>query len=54
MFADDGVTGGGLDGACRVDSDIYVFQFTTKGLAAQVGITGTYYTKDDDYYEKKK
>ena len=52
--ANDGVTGGGLDGAARVDSDIYVYQFTTKGLAAQVGITGTYYTKDDDYYEKKK
>ena len=52
--ANDGVTGGGLDGASRVDSDIYVYQFTTKGLAAQVGITGTYYTKDDDYYPKKK
>ena len=52
--ASDGVTGSGLDGAMRVDNDIYVYQFTTKGLAAQVGITGTYYSKDDDYYEKKK
>lgn len=54
VSANDGVTGGGLDGAMRVDSDIYVYQFTTKGLAAQVGITGTYYSKDDDYYPKKK
>ncbi|WP_196594549.1 lipid-binding SYLF domain-containing protein [Pectinatus sottacetonis] len=46
--ASDGVTGDSLDGAVMVSPGVWVYQMTTKGLAAELAVKGTNYYKDKE------
>ena len=45
--AQAGGQGGSIDGAINVAPGVWVFQITEAGLAAELGITGAKYFKDD-------
>ena len=44
--ADDGISGGALEGAIHVDNGVWMYQMTTKGLAAELAVKGTNYYRD--------
>ena len=46
--ADDGVSGGSIEGAEYVAPGVWVFQMTTKGLALEATLKGTKIYKDKD------
>ena len=46
--ASDGVNGDSLEGAVQVAPGVWIYQMTTKGLAAELAVKGTNYYKDKD------
>ena len=55
VAVNDGVNGGAFEGAVQAASGIFVYQMTTKGLAAELSLKGTNYYRDkklNDPYAK--
>lgn len=52
--ATDGVAGGSMEGAFQVAPGIWLYQMTTKGLAAELGVKGTNYYRDKSFYPDEK
>ena len=52
--ANDGANGGSLEGAVQVAPGVWVYQMTTKGLAAELAVKGTNYYRDKDFDKKDK
>jgi lipid-binding SYLF domain-containing protein len=48
LAATDNVSGGSMSGAASVSPGVWMYQFTKKGLAAEVTVKGTKYYKDSD------
>ena len=46
VAANDGVHGGSFEGAVQAAPGIFVYQMTTKGLAAELSLKGTNYYRD--------
>ena len=46
VTADDGVNGGSFEGAVQAAPGTFVYQMTTKGLAAELSLKGTNYYRD--------
>lgn len=46
--ATDGVNGDALEGAVPISPGVWIYQMTTKGLAAELAVKGTNYYKDKD------
>ena len=46
VAANDGVNGGSFEGAVQAAPEIFVYQMTTKGLAAELFLKGTNYYRD--------
>ena len=46
VAANDGVNGGSFEGAVQAAPGIFVYQMTTKGLAAELSLKGTNYYRD--------
>ena len=46
VTADDGVNGGSFEGAVQAAPGSFVYQMTTKGLAAELSLKGTNYYRD--------
>ena len=46
VAANDSVNGGAFEGAVQAESGIFVYQMTTKGLAAELSLKGTNYYRD--------
>lgn len=51
--ATDGSAGGSLEGAIYIGSDVWIYQMTTKGLAAELALKGTNYYRDKDFDKEK-
>lgn len=50
--ADDGANGGSLEGAVQIAPGVWIYQMTTKGLAAELAVKGTNYYRDKDFDKK--
>lgn len=48
VAATDNVNGASMQGAASVSPGVWMYQLTTKGLAAEITIKGTKYYKDDE------
>lgn len=48
LAATDDVNGGALAGAVSISPGVWMYQFTKKGLAAEITVKGTRYYKDGD------
>jgi lipid-binding SYLF domain-containing protein len=46
--ASNGQEGGAYQGAASVSPDVWMYQLTDQGLAAEITAKGTKYWKDDD------
>jgi len=50
--ANDGSSGGSLEGAVQISDGVWIYQMTTKGLAAELAVKGTNYYRDKDLSPK--